>query len=587
MSKKYPSNQELARKLKNVAAVYEILDEGFFKIRAYKNAADAVEHSNEEMKDIWERGSLQKVPGIGASMAQHIADIFKNGKSEHIDKVLEKVPTTVYKLLELPGVGPKTAARLAYELKLSNPKTLFKDLKKAAADNRIAELEGFGAKSQDEIVDAISRFKKTSKQEKRILLGHALPVSDKFIAYMKQSSAVDSIEGLGSLRRKKGTVGDLDFTVVTSEPKKVVEHFTQWDEVQKILAAGENTARIIHTTGIQIDIKTTKPEEYGSMLQHFTGSKEHNIALREYAQKKNLSLSEKGIKGVKSGKVAKYSTEKQFYNALGMDWIPPEMRENKGEIELAIKHDLTNLVKLKDVKGDLHIHSDFPIESSHDLGRDSMEQIVSRALRLGYQYIAFSEHNPKKGLSDEKKLELVTKKKEKIFKLKTELTVFNSLEVDILPDGTLPLSDKTMELLDFVIVSIHSSFRQSRQDMTKRILAGLSHPKAKIMGHPTGRLIQQRESVEADWDQIFRFCAKHNKAMEINGSDQRLDLPEDLAREANGLGVKFALGTDAHSVGGLDNMQFAISVARRAWLEPKDVVNTWSVDKFKAWLYDK
>jgi len=586
MTQKYPSNQELAQTLGNVAAVYEIMGESFFKIRAYKNAADAVEQSNEEIKDIWEKGALQKVPGIGASIAQHIDEIFKTGKSRHIEMVLAKAPVTVYKLLELPGVGPKTAGRLAFELKLSNPKTLFADLKLAADNNLIAGLEGFGQKSQDEIIESIKRFKKTSKQEKRVLTSDALALADRFVEYMSSCHELSEIQALGSLRRQKTTVGDLDFAVVTDIPGKVVEHFTSWGEVQKILAAGENTARIIHVSGTQIDIKTTTKSMYGSMLQHFTGSKEHNVALREYAQKNNLSLSEKGIKDSKS-KLTKFSSEKGFYNYLGMDFIPPEMRENRGEIELALAHKLPKLVDQKDIRGDLHIHSNFPIEPSHDLGKDSMASIIKQAEELGYKYIAFSEHNPQKGLSNEEKLRLIVKKKAVIDKLNTDIVVLNSLEVDILHDGTLPLDNKALIQLDLVIVSLHSSFRQNKEDMTKRILKGLSHPKAKVMGHPTARLIQQREGVDADWSKVFRFCAENGKALEINASGDRLDLPEDLVKEAKEYGVMFVLGTDAHEAAGLMKMPAAISVARRAWLESKDIINTWPVDKFKKWLYDE
>ena len=586
MVQKYPSNQELAQTFSNVAAVYEIMGESFFKIRAYKNAADAIEQSNEEIKDVWEKGALQKVPGIGASIAQHIDDIFKTGTSQHVEKVLKQVPLTIFKLLELPGVGPKTAGRLAYELNLINPKSLFDDLKKAADNNQIANLEGFGQKSQAEIIESIARFQKANKQEKRILQTDAQALADRFIEYMKGCSVLSEIQALGSLRRRKATVGDLDFAAVTDEPKIVVEHFIAWSEIQKILAAGENTARVIHISGVQIDIKTTARNKYGSMLQHFSGSKEHNVALREYAQKIGLSLSEKGVKHLRDGKTSMYKTEKDFYNALGMDYIPPEMRENRGEIELALKHKLPNLVAPEDIRGDLHIHSDFPIEPSHDLGKDSMASIVKKAEELGYEYIAFSEHNPKKVLSNQEKFELIVDKKAAIDKLNTNIVVLNSLEVDILPDGTLPLDNKTLAELDLAIVSLHSSFRQNKEDITNRILRGLSHPKAKVMGHPTARLIQQREGVDADWRRIFRFCAENNKALEINASGERLDLPEDLVREAKEYGVMFVLGTDAHATVGLMKMPAAVSVARRAWLESKDIINTWPVDKFKKWVYD-
>lgn len=587
------NNQEIAQLLRNVAAAYEVLGEDFFRIRAYQNAADAAEHSTTEMKDIWDREKLQSVPGIGASIAQHLDELFTKGKSRHFEKVLNKLPQAMYQLLELPGVGPKTAARLTRELKLSNPDTALDDLIDAAQEGRIAQIEGFGEKSERELIESVERFRRRESKAERMLLPYTAEIADKIVNFMRECVAVERIEPLGSLRRHVATVGDIDLAVATKDPERVIDHFKQWKESKKLLAAGENTARLIHYSGAQIDIKTQEPAAFGALLQHFTGSKEHNVALREYAQKKGWSLSEYGIK-YKTGRIKKFKRERDFYHALGMDWIPPELRENKGEIEAALQNELPKLIKIKDISGDLHIHSKFDLQPSHDLGEHSFGEIIENAIQIGYAYIGFAEHNPAKKLSVEKIYSLIKARNEQIDQVLNEhknyskkLRVYKLLEVDILANGELPLSDKSISLLDGMIVSIHSSFRQGEKDMTKRIISGLTHPKARILGHPTGRLLQQREGVEADWERIYKFCAKRNKALEINAYPDRLDLPDEMAREAKKVGVKFVIGTDSHDVGSLKNMRYGVAVARRGWLTKRDVLNTLPVVKFEKWLFNK
>lgn len=593
------NNQEIAQLLRDVAAAYEVIGEDFFRIRAYQNAADAVEHSTTEMKDIWDRDMLQSVPGIGANIAQHLDELFTRGKSPHFENILKKLPQSVYQLLKLPGVGAKTAAKLARELNLSNPETVFDDLVKAAEAGKIATIEGFGEKSQNELFESVERFRRRESKIDRMLLPYATEIADKIVEYMRQCPAVEQIEPLGSLRRNVATVGDIDLAVATKRAKEVIAHFKKWKESKKVLAAGENTARLIHYSGAQIDIKTQDPASFGALLQHFTGSKEHNIALREYAQKKGLSLSEYGIqkaqkhKNTKARKqISTFKTEREFYKALGMDWIPPELRENKGEIEAALNHQLPNLVKIENIKGDLHIHSNFDLKPSHDLGKDGFTDIIKQAIKMGYEYVGFAEHNPANKLSDDKIYSLIKAKNRQIeqvlseYKNYSKIRVYKLLEVDILANGDLPLTDKSIKLLDAMVVSIHSSFRQNAKEMTTRILSGLVHPKARILGHPTGRLLQEREGVEADWGEIFKFCARHNKALEVNCYPNRLDLPDDMVREAAKLGVKFVIGTDSHDVESLKNMRYGVAVARRGWLERKDVLNTLPMIEFEKWLYD-
>jgi len=339
-----------------------------------------------------------------------------------------------------------------------------------------------------------------------------------------------------------------------------------------------------------VDLMVQDPDSFGSLLQHFTGSKYHNVALREFALKKGMSLSEYGVK-VRIGKkqeLKKFKTEKDFYQFLGLDWIIPEMRENKGEIELAIKHNLPKIVELKDIRGDLHIHSSYPIEPSHDLGKDTMQQMLGKSRSLGYDYIAFSEHNP--GITNHSKNQIysiLAKRSEYIEQLKESnkgIRIINLLEVDILPSGELAMDDKSLDYVEAAIVSVHSVFSTPRQKMTKRVLRGLSNPKAKILAHPSGRLINQREEYELDWDEIFDFALKHNKAIEINAWPTRLDLTDTLVDQARKMGVKFVIDTDSHASYQMDNMFYGVSVARRGWCTKKDILNTLPYEQFYKWL---
>ena len=336
------------------------------------------------------------------------------------------------------------------------------------------------------------------------------------------------------------------------------------------------------------------PESYGSLLQHFTGSKHHNIALREYAIKKGLSLSEYGVRKRGSKGLRKFSKEEAFYNYLGLAFIPPELREDSGEIEEAAKGTLPKLVELKDIKSDLQIHSSFDIETSHDLGESTMQEIVEKANKLGYEYIAFTEHNPSKSRHKPQEImDLLKRKRDAVDEINYSIKqngfsrinkVFNSLEIDILPEGGLPVPDEGLGTLDFALVSVHSSFRLPRDAMTKRVLYSLGHPKVKIFAHPTARKLNEREGIELNWQEIFDFCAKNKKWLEINADPARLDLPDFLVKEAVKAGVKLTMGTDAHHMDGLGNMQYGLSVARRGWATKADIVNTRSLQEFEKLL---
>lgn len=591
------TNVEIAELLRAAASAYEIKDKNKnkFKIIAYERAADAVEHLSSEAKDLWDEDKLEDVSGIGKSIAEHLGEIFQKGKSKHFEKLMKNIPPAVFELIKVSGIGSKTAYVLSQKLKISD-KNPIEDLLKKAKKGKIAELENFGKDSEKSIIKGIAEIK---GRERRLLLNYAANISEDILAWLKNDKNIKKADVLGSLRRKASTIGDIDLSCATKSPKKSIKHFTNYPKANRTLEKGEKSASIILPGNIQVDLKVTDPASYGSLLQHFTGSKHHNIALREYANKKNMSLSEWGIKdlskGKKDSKIKKFADEKTFYAHLGIEWIPPELREDRGEIQTALKNKLPQLVELKDVKADLQIHSDFDVETSHDLGDSSMREIVKKANILGYEYIAFTEHNPSQsGHNPKETLSILKRKKEEVENINSSLKnkkeksvkkVFNSLEIDILPDGSLPVDKKGLETLDFALVSIHSSFRQSKKKMTKRVLSALSQPKVKIFAHPTGRKLNEREGVELDWEKIFDYCGDKNIWIEINADPMRLDLPDILVKDAVDAGIKFSLGTDAHHKDHMENMKYAVYVARRGWATKKDIINTRTLTEFQK-LFD-
>lgn len=575
------NNQKIAGNLRAVAAAYEVKGKDPFRIRAYQNAADSVEHASREVKDLWEEGKLSQLPGVGANIAKHLDELFKTGKVTYWQKTFKSLPGSMFKLLEVPGIGPKTAFKLSKELKLSEKKAV-SNLKKAALNKRIETIEGFGKESQQVILKGIEEYQ---RRENRMLLPKASAIANDLINYMQTCKEVIRIDPLGSLRRRSPTIGDIDFAVATEFPKIVVDHFTKYSKVNLVLAAGELTSRVKLTSGEQVDLKVQNPETYGALLQHFTGSKNHNISLRERVLKKEMSLSEHGIK-VK-GKLRKFADEKQFYNSQGLDWIPPELREDRGEIQASQKHKLPKLVKLDQIKGDLHLHTNFGWRSSHDAGENSMREMITKAIKLGYKFVGIGDHNPSKSFYSNKQLiSQVKKRSDIVSKLKSSkafsnIEIFNTLEVDILSDGSLAIPDKALQTLDFAVVSIHSSMRISKSRMTARVLKGLSHPKAKILGHPTGRLLNKREGFELDWQKLFTFVKKENKFLEINAWPNRLDLPDTLVKSAIEHSVQLVINTDAHSQTHLELMQYGVDVARRGWAQEKDIINTLPTEKLK------
>jgi len=596
------TNKEIAKVFRSVAAAYIVKGGNQFKIIAYQRAADSVEHATSEIKDLWDDDKLDQLAGIGKAIASHLDELFRKGKVKHFQQVMSNLPPAMFELLSIPGIGAKTAYKLCKNLKIENLTTALKDLEKAAKQGKIRILEGFGKTSEEEILKGIQAFKLGQTKEKRMLLPYADWLAEEIIVYLKACPAVIRADPLGSLRRMVSTIGDVDIAVATRKPKEVLVYFVKYPKIRRVLGRGEDLCRVILRSGRQVDIRLQKPQSYGSMLQYFTGSKHHNIALREFALKKRLSLSEHGIKvsetarqrDSKTAKLVEFESEEKFYNFLGLDWIPPELREDTGEIEAAKEYSLPKLIKLENIKGDLHTHSSFPIETSHDEGLHSFKEMLKAAGRLGYQYFGFTEHNPSTSKHNENQIvSILRRKKEEIDQLKysyekskgnssDRLLVYslNGLEIDIKPSGELTVPDKALDYLDYAIVSVHSSFQMTREKMTQRVLRALAHPKVKILGHPTGRKIGQREGYELDWEKIFDFCLKNDKFLEICSYPDRLDLPDVLVREAVKKGVKMIIDTDSHQKEHLSLIEYGVSVARRGWAEKKDIINTLPLPQF-------
>ncbi len=585
------TNLQLAALFRNIAAVYQIKEENRFRIIAYEKAADSIEHLTSEAKDYWDDGKVSEIPGIGSTIAGHLDELFRTGHAKHFEKTLAQVSASIFPLLLVPGIGPKRAYRLVTELKLMNEKTVIEDLLKAGKTHKIALMEGYGNKLEEYIINNIQSYQKGGIKERRIILPFADEIATAIQKFLLENKHITRVDVLGSLRRRVATIGDIDLSIITSNSQKAIDHFCAYKH-EKIIEQGSTGASILLTNGRQVDMRVQEKDSYGAMLQYFTGSKNHNIRLRTYALTKHKSLSEYGIKTINGLK--KFPEEEDFYHALDMDWIPPELREDKGEIQVAIDHKLPYLVDDKDIKGDLHIHSSYDLDSSHDLGDSSITQILDTATQLGYEYIGISDHNPSTGNHSEKEIISIMKRRKEHYeqqysswkkKNKKSIQLFIMLEIDIQPNGDLALPSGAFEYIDAAIVSVHSSFHLDRKEMTDRVIKAIRiNPKVRIFGHPTGRLLTKREGYELDWDEIFAVCKEKHIAIEINAHPYRLDLPDALVYEAVQHQVPLVINSDAHSQDNMHLMPYGVSVARRGWATKDDIMNTLSYNKMKEWL---
>jgi len=577
------TNREIVQILKEVLAAMEVKGFNIFETRAYQNAISAIDNLTSTVYDLWEDKRLREIPGVGATLESHLDELFKTGKVDKFDSVKKGLPEGMFGLIGVRGIGAKKALKLAMAFKLSDRSSAMEKVKLAAEKGQIRNLESFGEKSEKDILDAITEAKMTKNAKKRLLLFQAEEISDRLLNYIKKLNVVLQAESLGSLRRRNPTVGDIDIAVSTNNSEKVIEHFMKYPEIDDVLSKGDKKVSVVLKNDIQVDLRTSDPAAYGSMMQYFTGSKQHNIILRTYSLEKGKSLSEYGI--TYRNKLYKFSTEEEFYKFLDMQYIPPELRHGKNEVELSLKNKVPELVKLEDIKGDSHTHT------TDSDGVDTLEEMVKTAHTMGYKYYGISDHAPSVQSRGYKAVEkIIYEKKEKIKKLNEkykDIKLFFGYEVNILADTTLALPDGLLKELDYVIASIHTSFDQDREVITKRLINSLENPYVTFIGHPTGRLINERDASDTDWTKVFRAAQSNNKYFEINSQVNRLDLTDDLIKEALEYGLKFFVNTDAHATDQLYYLNYGIDVARRGGCTKSDIINTLNLDEFEKIINSK
>ena len=577
------SNLQLAALLRRVAVVFTMTGEDFFRARAYENAAGSVETLEIPVSTLWEQGRLGEIPFVGANLVSHLDELFRTGHVRHFESELKQVPQGLFPLLTIRGIGAKTAFKIASHFKLTKEGTAMAKFTKIIKSGRLTEVEGIKQALAEKITTSL---KSHFSQSGRLDLEQSLAIADDFTKHLLSSSVIREAEPLGSLRRRVDTVGDIDLAASTTKPLSATKHILAYPQIATVISSGAYVSRVKLKDGQEVDVKLSPPREWGSLLQHYTGSKLHNILLRNLALDKGFSLSEHGIKDHKD-KIHTFGTEESFYKFLGLDFIPPELREGRDEIKCATNHTLPSLLEIGDIKGDLHLHSDFSFKSSHDLGVSPLSDLLDFGRKNRYSYLGISDHNPKlSGLTTSERRKILQARTDYIFtqyhayekRVKTRVPkLLIGLEIDIRQNGDLALEPELIDLLDYAIVSIHSGFDYDASTNTTRILKALStHPKIILLGHPTGRLINHRPAISADWTAIFDYAGKNHKYLEINSSPHRLDLPDDLIREASRFGAKFIINTDSHQVSQMNNMRYGVWTARRGWLSKTSVMNTLS-----------
>ena len=570
------SNREVIDMLKEILAAMEVKNYNNFRIRAYQNAISILENLTVSIQDLWENKRLGEIPGIGSGIEEHLNEFFLEGKVAEFEEIKKGLPEGMFSLIGLRGIGAKRAYKLSMAFKLLDRENALEKLKEAAEQKKIRNLEGFGEKIEKAILEAIEEQKMTKNKKVRFLLPQAEEIVERIMNFMKGCEAVINIEVCGSFRRKNATIGDLDIPVSTNKPSEVLDYFLKFPEIKEVLVVGDKKASVVLTNEIQVDLRVSTPQAYGSMLQYFTGSKQHNILLRNYALSMGMSLSEYGIK--KDGKLKEFSDEKNFYSELGLSYIPPEIRNGDFEIEAAKEGKLPNLIKLEDIKGDIHSHT-----TASD-GVNTLEEMVEEAKKLGYQYIGVTDHAPSiqsRGLGTVLKIVSDTRKKiDDINSSQTDIKVLFGYEVNILVDNSLGLPDDILKDLDFVIAGIHTAFGQDKETVTKRLISAIENPYVRVISHPSGRLLNERDPADPDWRKIFSAARDNGVILEINAQPQRLDLPDDLAKSAMEWGVDLIIDSDAHSTKEFGFMRYGVDNARRGWVQKDNVINTLTYDKF-------
>ena len=540
-----------------------------FRSRAFNVAAQRVVALTESVERVRERGGLQEIPGVGRSIAGIIEEVLDTGGSRQLEELRESLPRGVRELMELEGVGPKTAMRLQRELGIVS----IDGLEEAARAQRLRGLKGFGEKTEENLLRAIEEHR---MMQGRFLLGAVLPVIGDIVSYMSESDAVLEVEVAGSARRRRETVGDLDLLVASREPGEVVGRFVSMPPVIRVLSEGTTKSTVVLERNLQVDLRVIPPEDYGAALQYFTGSKDHNVKLRTISVKMGYKLNEYGLFDRETGERVAGETEEGIYRALGLEWMEPELRENRGEIEAAMEGRLPRLVGLDEIRGDLHVHTTWSD------GTATVEEMARAAMDRGWEYIAICDHSKSLGIArglDEGRLREQMAEIDRLNRGLEGFTVLKGFECDIKADGSLDLPDSVLGDLDFLVASVHSGFRSGEREMTERVIRAMHNDCVSAIGHPTGRLIQRRQPYAIDLEEVFEAAASLGVMMEINAFPDRLDLDDVNSRAAAERGVTMSIGTDAHALGQLDFLPMGVSVARRGWLEAKDVANALPLEE--------
>jgi len=570
-------NREIAGILYQMAELLELHTENRFKIIAYSRAARAIESLTEDIEQVCREGRLEGIPGVGKAIAEKIKEYLRTGRIQSHQDLLADTPQGLAELLQISGLGPKTVFMLHEKLNITN----LDELEKAAREHRIRRLPRMGVVREKNILKSIERYRKRSN---RILYSTAESIVDEILTYLGGIEGLEHATAAGSYRRRRETVGDIDILATAARPEEIVAAFVKMPLVEEVLAKGPTKASVIMNDTIQVDLRIVEHRSYGTVLQYFTGSKEHNVSMRQLALDRGYSLSEYSLTRLANGQDLFFDQEEEVYQALGLQYIPPELREDRGEIEAALGGRLPSLVEAKDIRGDLHVHS---IWSD---GRASIIELAQAARSLGYEYIALSDHSPSVGIAGgigrekmEEKIEAVAEANDSL----EGITVLMGAEVDIKADGSLDYPDDLLERMDVVVASVHMAQQQKERTITGRLISAIENENVDIIGHPTGRIINQREPSDMDFHAVLEAAARAGTALEINAHPSRLDLNDVNARGAMEMGVQMSINSDAHDAGQLLNMKYGINVARRAWLEKKDLINAMDLKDLIQFLKKK
>ena len=572
------NNKQLADTFTLIADLLEIRGEIIFKTIAYRKAAESLIGLSRDASEYSKEGTLLEIPGVGKAIAEKIDELLSTGKLEFLEKLKKEVHPDLATWMKVPSLGPKKIAMISKELKI----TSLADLEKAAKAGKLRNLPGMGAKSETAILEGLASLRRRTG---RISVGKALPLANEIITALKKVKGVVDAQPAGSLRRMRSTVGDLDILVASRDSSAVMEAFVKLPRISRVLGKGDIKSSVEFSDGIRAQVWVHLPEKFGTALQYATGSKDHNVQLRQLALDKGLSLSDHSFLNVKTKKEIFCATEEEVYKTLGLQWIPPELREGRDEIALAKANKLPKLIEVKDIKSDLHMHS------TYSDGALSMLDMTKAAIKRGLKVIVFSDHSVSLGVANGLSIERHKQQAAEIKKLQKqfgdEITILHSSEVEIKADGSLDYPDDFLASLDLVVASLHSSLRQPREKITERLLNAVNNPHVDIIGHPTGREIPDREGADLDMEVIFKAAAKSGVAMEMSASPYRLDLDDHHARRAKELGVLLSINTDAHSEEDYDMLPYGVAIARRAGILKDDVINTWSTKKLLDWLKNR